>query len=254
MTLTHRFEDSFGNPLLTAQMPGFDTFFPKLVIEDGLGNVVLDQKDSSLWNGASFDPPDDGSYTATLSLDTGPHQGVIQNSTSFTVGLPAATCKGLPATIIGTGGPDVINGTAGDDVIAGLGGDDAIDGLGGNDIICAGPGHDSVSGGPGNDRVYGEGGRDKLLGGGGRDRLFGGPGPDVLKGRGGNDKLLGNKGADKLVGGAGDNEMACGPGTDTANGGPGTDTAVGCEAVTGVPLPLGRRVDELLCNQRCLVA
>lgn len=111
-------------------MPGFDTFFPKLVIEDGLGNVVLDQEDSSLWNGASFDPPDDGSYTATLSLDTGPHQGVIQDSTSFTVGLPAATCKGLPATIIGTGGLDVINGTAGDDVIAGMGGDDAIDGLG----------------------------------------------------------------------------------------------------------------------------
>jgi hypothetical protein len=74
------------------------------------------------------------------------------------------TCKGRPATIIGTSGPDVLRGTRGDDVIAGQGGDDTIVGGGGDDIICGGPGRDTMSGGSG------------------RDLLLGGPAADVARG------------------------------------------------------------------------
>ena len=67
----------------------------------------------------------------------------------------AATCAGLPATIVGTTGDDELTGTAGDDVIAGLDGQDTIDGGAGNDVVCGDAGADSVTGGSGDDRLYG---------------------------------------------------------------------------------------------------
>lgn len=71
------------------------------------------------------------------------------------------TCRGRPATIVGTGGKDRIRGTGKADVIVALGGNDVVKGRGGRDVICGG------------------GGKDKLLGGAGRDVLVGGPGKDV---------------------------------------------------------------------------
>src|SRR5512145_3231403 len=70
------------------------------------------------------------------------------------------TCKGKPATIIGTAGNDNLRGTNGDDVIVGLGGDDDIFAFGGNDTICGGEGVDELFGQDGNDTVIGEGGND----------------------------------------------------------------------------------------------
>ncbi len=67
----------------------------------------------------------------------------------------AATCAGVPATIVGTTGDDELTGTPGDDVIAALEGNDVIDGGAGNDLVCGDAGADRLTGGDGNDRLYG---------------------------------------------------------------------------------------------------
>jgi hypothetical protein len=109
------------------------------------------------------------------------------------------TCRGRPATIVGTDNADRLFGTAGADVIVGLGGDDFIDGGGGADTICSGTGNDTLMGGPGRDTLLGEGGRDRLRGGAGRDRIVGGIG------------------------------------RDRCHGGPGRDSAASCERVRRIP-------------------
>jgi Ca2+-binding RTX toxin-like protein len=67
----------------------------------------------------------------------------------------AATCAGVPATIVGTAGDDELVGTAGDDVIAGLDGQDTIDAGAGDDLVCGDAGADALVGGPGDDRLHG---------------------------------------------------------------------------------------------------
>jgi hypothetical protein len=83
---------------------------------------------------------------------------------------PPPTCKGKPATIVGTSGNDVREGTSGKDVMVGLGGNDKLSGLAGNDLICGGAGKDILKGGTGNDKLYGQKGKDKLKGGPGKDK------------------------------------------------------------------------------------
>ena len=104
---------------------------------------------------------------------------------------PAATCKGQPATIVGTDGDNDITGTDGPDVIAALGGNDEVRSLGANDLVCGGAGRDSLRGGSGKDTLLGQSGKDtlrgqagkdKLLGKGGRDALNGGTAKDICKG------------------------------------------------------------------------
>jgi len=113
------------------------------------------------------------------------------------------TCAGLPATIVGTVGPDVINGTPGDDVIVGLSGPDTIYGYGGDDTICGGAGDDIIFGGGGRDKIRGNGGDDEIHGGARRDRIAGGPGDDLLIGDGTGDAIKGQAGWDVIRGGAG---------------------------------------------------
>ena len=122
--------------------------------------------------------------------------------------VPAVSCGGVQATIVGTAGNDTLNGTEGPDVIAGLGGNDTVDGRGGNDVLCGGPNNDVIKGGGGRDRLLGQGGRDNLQGHAGRDTLDGGSGNDRLNG---------------------------GSSTDTCRGGSGRDRARACERVSGVP-------------------
>ena len=93
-------------------------------------------------------------------------------------GAPA-TCKGVPATMLGTEGDDVRTASQGPDVIVGLGGNDTLSGLGGNDLVCGGPGKDTLKGGPLNDSLLGQKGKDKLKGGGGNDLCKGGKGKDT---------------------------------------------------------------------------
>ena len=142
------------------------------------------------------------------------------------------SCKGNPATIIGTNGhdhnplsglndelsgDDQLRGTPAADVIAALDGNDEVSGLSGNDVICSGAGNDTLEGGKGNDTLKGRKGNDRLSGQSGKDTLKGGPGQDTLQGGKGKDKLYGEKGEDTLKGG---------PGKDKLNGGPGKDTQV----------------------------
>jgi hypothetical protein len=93
-------------------------------------------------------------------------------------GAPA-TCRGKPATIVGTNGSDVRTGSQGQDVIVALGGNDTLSGLAGNDVICAGAGKDTLRGGKGKDSLLGQKGKDTLKGGGGRDFCKGGKGTDT---------------------------------------------------------------------------
>jgi Ca2+-binding RTX toxin-like protein len=96
--------------------------------------------------------------------------------------LPAAaTCRGLPATIVGTQGDDALNGTAKRDVVSLGVGNDTFTGGAGNDLICGGDGDDVVRGGAGKDNLFGEAGNDVLKGGKGADKCVGGPGADVAK-------------------------------------------------------------------------
>lgn len=113
------------------------------------------------------------------------------------------TCRGVTATIFGTGGSDQLTGTSGRDVVVAFGGNDRIATYGGRDLICAGKGADYVLSGAGDDRVFGGAGNDRLIGGAGNDVLKGNAGNDVLKGRSGSDRLFGGIGFDRCVGGAG---------------------------------------------------
>jgi Ca2+-binding RTX toxin-like protein len=88
------------------------------------------------------------------------------------------TCKGKPATIVGTNGTDKLSGTPAADVIAALAGNDKASALAGKDVICGGAGKDTLNGGKGNDKLYGQKGKDTLKGGPGNDKLKGGPGKD----------------------------------------------------------------------------
>ena len=113
------------------------------------------------------------------------------------------TCKGLPATHVGTNGDDVIEGTEGRDVIVARLGHDTIYGYGGNDVICAGHGRDVVWAGAGDDVVDAGSNHDQVHGGPGNDQLTGERGDDTLWGDAGNDIVLGGGGRrDSAIGGA----------------------------------------------------
>ncbi len=155
-----------------------------------------------------------------------------------TVNAQSFTCFGVPATIVGTNGPDTLVGTKGRDVIVARRGHDQIRSLGGDDLICAGHGNDVIDAGGGDDRV--EAGR-------GHDRVLGGPGADRVTGSFGNDDLSGGGGNDVLRGGAGRNDRADGQG--------GSDVCIAesvnpssCEATTppGSPLGLETLVGEIV--------
>lgn len=97
------------------------------------------------------------------------------------------TCRGVPATVVGTGGPDVLEGTKGADVIVGRGGDDVIRAKGGDDLVCGDGGSDRLFGDAGSDRLYG--GRDRLREDFAGTYLLG----DVLEGGPGDDELVGGR-------------------------------------------------------------
>ena len=93
---------------------------------------------------------------------------------------PVPMCAGLPATIVGTDGPDSLEGTDGADVVAlGAGGDEFF-GHDGDDVICGGPGGDDLSGMGGADRISGGGGPDEIHQDGPDELIHGGSDDDVI--------------------------------------------------------------------------
>jgi hypothetical protein len=106
-------------------------------------------------------------------------------------GTANVTCKGIPATIVGTSGNDVRIASPGRDVMVGLAGNDTLSGRGGKDVICGGAGKDLLKGGKGNDFLSGQKGNDTLKGGPGKDKLSGKKGKDLCVGGPGKDKAKG---------------------------------------------------------------
>jgi len=149
--------------------------------------------------------------TATVKGDQKDPVKANDKATASTRVLGAPTCRGVAATVTGTGGDDLLLGTTGPDVIVGLAGKDRIVSRAGQDLVCAGGGADFIAAGSARDRVFA---------GAGPDRLVGRGGPDVLRGSGGNDVLKGGAGADRLRGGRG---------FDRCLGGAGADSVRGCE-------------------------
>jgi hypothetical protein len=136
---------------------------------DGLGDETQDSDLSSCGPGTGPGPgpgPGPGTGQGTAPAPTLPS------------GAPA-TCRGVPATIVGTDGSDERTGSQSQDVIVALGGNDTLSGLGGNDVICGGPGKDTLRGGGGKDTLLGQKGKDALKGGGGKDLCKGGKGRDT---------------------------------------------------------------------------
>lgn len=163
-------------------------------------------------------PRRDGTITNTAEVESVENDPVAANnedSESTKVNEPAsppqaATCRGVTATIKGTGGNDTLTGTGGRDVVAAFAGDDQIAAFAAQDLVCAGRGNDYVGAGSAADRVFGGPGRDRLLGRGGPDLLAGNAGNDVLKGNRGSDRLRGGTGFDRCRGGAGaDSRRGC---------------------------------------------
>lgn len=143
------------------------------------------------------------------------------------------TCFGVPATVVGTDGPDILAGSdEQSDVIWGGGGDDVLDG---GDFYGSDDFPDLVCGGPGDDRVLGSAGDDELGGGAGDDFLDGKNGADVLRGRRGHDILReesindSDRVDDVLRGGAGNDHLSSGWGQDRMYGHRGDDTLVDYE-------------------------
>jgi uncharacterized repeat protein (TIGR01451 family) len=149
--------------------------------------------------------------TATVKGDQKDPATANNKATATTRVTGAPTCRGVPASVVGTAGNDELLGTTGPDVIVAFGGNDRIVARAGQDLICAGRGNDYVGAGTAADKVFGGPGRDRLLGRGG---------PDLLKGAAGNDVLKGGRGSDRLRGGSG---------FDICRGGPGADSIRGCE-------------------------
>ena len=164
---------------------------------------------------------------------------------------PEVTCKGKPATYVGTNGDDHL--TRGDfdlgknPVVALRGGDDrlvlrgdeatgkvTLCGAGGRDLLVATKGADAASyvidGGPGADRIGDDSDVDnsrigplELTGGSGDDEMFGADFGDRLNGGSGDDLMLALDGDDRIVGGSGDDSLFGDGGDDRSFGGDGDD-------------------------------
>jgi RTX calcium-binding nonapeptide repeat (4 copies) len=204
--------DNFHGEYVKAITPGAVNLVWRVPVDLGSGLPGYSQPDQELLVNADIERDCDADGLGDESQD---------GSTS-----PCPTCKGAPATIIGTNGDDVRSGTPARDVMVGLGGNDTLSGLEGDDAICGGAGKDTLNGGPGNDTVLGQKGKDTLYGEAGHDALLGQKGKDTLYGQAGNDALEGNKGNDNLFGGEGGDKLKGGPGKDKLKGGPGKDKQV----------------------------
>jgi hypothetical protein len=171
-----------GQSTLTAtfapQSPVFAGQTYALALSRPGGYLAWDiRPDSGACPGKFFYSQAGGPWAGTIP-GFGPYGQSAPADALFRLFVQPVTCKGKPATIIGTPGNDKLRGTARRDVMVGLGGRDKLSGRGGNDLICGGPGRDVLKGGKGNDRLYGQAGKDTLKGGPGRDRLKGGAGRD----------------------------------------------------------------------------
>lgn len=156
----------------------------------------------------------------------------------------ARTCRGVPATIVGSG--KVLLGTPGRDVIVATSPETRVRAGGGDDLVC---GSRRVHGERGDDEIHYDGrtpflGHLYIVGGTGddvirfhgkqnhpsrgtRDGVYGGAGRDLIVGAGGSLWMIGGSGPDRLVSGPGGDLMDGGPGDDVLLGGRGQEIMFG---------------------------
>lgn len=103
-----------------------------------------------------------GTWTLFFGDDVSGDSVGVNGGWSLGLNPDAALCAGVPATIVGTAGPDLIYGTTGNDVIFANAGNDVVKGLSGNDLICGGAGKDKLKGGADQDVCFGGPGKDKV--------------------------------------------------------------------------------------------
>lgn len=199
------------------------------------------------------------SSRATRSVLTlGVLAGLLTVAPAEHVAGQVPTCKGEPATIVGTPGDDHITGTDRADVIVGLGGDDVIDGLTHRDVVCGNGGDDLIMassgrgaryyGGRGSDtidysstrttltvdlsrgrsEVHGElqhrlRGIENIVGSRQSDTLIDNRRGNTIHGGRGYDSIEDGRGRDRLFGEQGKDWIEPGPGRDLADGGTGAD-------------------------------
>ncbi len=182
-TLLYAWIDDFGLVDYTLGVPGQDAFVhlrTSRTVEPGI---------CGLWVARGSDP---GAFVSGGGLFD-----VVAGETTvvhFTGRAGSGfSCRGIPATIVGTSGDDVLMGTSRADVIVADLGNDVVRGRGGDDVICGGPGDDLLWGNTGTDRLFGGGGDDIVRGGGGSDLVLGGAGFDITDGGLGSDTCNGDR-------------------------------------------------------------
>jgi Ca2+-binding RTX toxin-like protein len=229
-TVTAHVEDPDGDP-----MAGVTVRFSVAGANTASGMGVTNASGNATFTYAGANPGTDTITAFADSNGNGTQDPGEPSDTATKTWTAGASCRGQPATHVGTSGNDTIVGTSGKDVIVTLGGNDTVRSKGGADVVCAGPGNDTVRAGSANDRVLGQGGKDFLLGQGGRDRINGGGGRDRIKGGSGRDNLRGQGANDTVRGQGGADKLNGGPGRDLCNGGAGMDTATACEREQLIP-------------------
>lgn len=194
-----------------------NTLTAALVAGPSNGTVTLNSNGSFTYQAnGGFVGSDSFTYKANDGTDD-------SNVATVTISVQAG-CKGLAATITGSG---TVNGTSGDDVIVTGNGADTVNGGFGNDTICTFGGNDTVNGGFGNDRIDSGDGNDNVDGNFGDDTIDGGNGDDTLTGGFGNDTVRGNAGNDTVSGNFGNDTVVGGADSDVLSGGFGTDHCAG---------------------------
>jgi len=229
-TVTAHVEDPDGDP-----MAGVTVRFSVAGANTASGTGVTNASGNATFTYTGANPGTDTITAFADSNGSGTQDAGEPSDTAIKTWTAAASCRGQPATHVGTSGNDTIVGTSGNDVIVTLGGNDTVKSKGGADVVCAGAGNDTVRAGSGNDRVLGQGGKDFLLGQGGKDRINGGGGRDHIKGGSGRDNLRGQGANDTVRGQGGADRLNGGPGRDLCNGGAGRDTATACEVEQLIP-------------------
>ena len=144
-----------------------------------------------------------------------------------------ATCRGYPASVVGTKESDELQGTTGPDVIAAGAGSDLVEALDGDDLLCGGADSDDLRGGSGADVISGGVSADALSGNTGDDRLHGITGTDLIEGGRGADHLRGQRSPDLLVGGFGRSDVCRGGEPSAASDSRDHDLARSCERTRG---------------------
>ncbi|WP_427452897.1 pre-peptidase C-terminal domain-containing protein [Litorimonas sp. WD9-15] len=243
---------------------GLTDFDTEFTIFDAAGNILANNDDSDLTDGAggsissldsflTFTTTEPGTYFIAMGRFRGSSEtpNPVQAGESYRLHVSITEPQDNEAL---TGDAnDVVNGGGGNDIIHGLFADDILNGDAGNDELYGGDGSDTLAGGEGNDFLDGGDGVDtasyanaalavrvdlapstqqNTLGAGvdtltNIENLIGSDFDDTLRGDDFANVLQGGAGADTLTGRGGDDTLLGEDGADILTGGSGADRLEG---------------------------